>query len=201
MNEQELYEHLLNVVKNNNIEKIKEVLEIVVDINARDKDDCTILHWTAALGRVEIIKELVGRGADIDAKDKDGWTPLHEAAYYGNSDIVKELLDAGADIEAKNIQGRTALHTATSYGRVFVIKELVGRGANLDLYTLAKYPKQVLEIKGTTNDVWYELLLIIAKEQQKYEKKVFKSFVLDFLNETQDEMPENIYIVLSIMIQ
>lgn len=66
-----------------NIEAVKVLLE--ADVNAKDKEGYTPLHWAAALGHVEAIKVLVEAGADVNPKDEYGSTPLHWAVRGGMS--------------------------------------------------------------------------------------------------------------------
>ena len=82
------------------IEIVDALLEHDVDINARDKNNNTILHHTIESRDRDKIEALVSRGANIEMRNADGYTPLMLAADIGESDIVKELIKSGADVHA-----------------------------------------------------------------------------------------------------
>ncbi|KAH6898097.1 hypothetical protein B0T10DRAFT_577585 [Thelonectria olida] len=69
---------------------------ILSDLEARDSDLATPLHYAARFGQSSIIKVLKARGGDIDATDRSGLTPLHLAASMQHLETVKILLNMGA---------------------------------------------------------------------------------------------------------
>ena len=60
--------------------RIKEVGGFVgqkrPDVNCRDKDGRTPLHWAVLSGHESLVELLLSRGADINCQDKEGKTPL-----------------------------------------------------------------------------------------------------------------------------
>ena len=109
------------------------------DVNAKDRDGFTPLHWATGLpevrrityggvpgrpeaGRVlryqrtqgsrnvEAVKYLVSRGADVNS-GVGTFTPLHGAALNGNVEIVRFLVSKGANINAQaEFQPRDRMH-------------------------------------------------------------------------------------------
>ncbi|EAY08855.1 ankyrin repeat protein, putative [Trichomonas vaginalis G3] len=77
------------------------------DINAKDEDGCTPLHYAAGNNNKETAEILISNGADINAKNKDGSTPLHWAAIDGSKETTEILISNGADINAKDKDGCT----------------------------------------------------------------------------------------------
>ena len=69
---------------------VKLLLKYGADINARDKDGWTSLHWGAKNGNIDMLKLLITNGADIKAKNKKGCIPLQVAK--------KEVWESIADI-------------------------------------------------------------------------------------------------------
>ena len=60
-----------------------------IDVNAKNEDGQTPLHFAARRGHTETVKYLVEKGADVNAKNKYGQTPLHYAARRGHTEIVE----------------------------------------------------------------------------------------------------------------
>jgi len=106
-----LNEDLIEAARWGDLEKVKKLLDRGADVNARDKDGWTPLHWASVHGHLDVIKLLVERGADVNASNH-GWTPLHEAASRGHLNVVKFLVERGADVNARDREGRTPLDLA-----------------------------------------------------------------------------------------
>lgn len=87
---------------------VKLLVELGVDIHAKDKDGRQAIHhaahWSQAGSlpgsfdaRVEIIEVLLAAGADLDALDDNGDTPLSLASSNGRASSVQYLLHRGAN--------------------------------------------------------------------------------------------------------
>lgn len=62
------------------------------DVNARDKQGKTPLHYASANGYKDIVVLLISERADIFTRDNwNNWTPLYFAAGSGHTDIVEIL--------------------------------------------------------------------------------------------------------------
>ena len=60
------------------------ILEENVDVNARDPENVTLLHWAAINNRLEICKFFLSKGAQVDAIGGElRSTPLHWATRQG----------------------------------------------------------------------------------------------------------------------
>jgi hypothetical protein len=65
---------------------VKRLLSIRnINVNAKDWNGDTPLHWAVENGHIEIIRLLLQNGADVNAKSRIGMTPVHSAE--GLSDI------------------------------------------------------------------------------------------------------------------
>jgi hypothetical protein len=107
---------------------VKRLLSIRnINVNVKDVDGWTPLHWTTRNGHVEIARLLLQNGAVVNARSHGGNTPLNWAAVYGHIDILHLLVENGADLEAQDNNGWRALHFAAIRGHLPFIQELISR--------------------------------------------------------------------------
>ena len=81
------------------------------DVNARDGDGVTPLHFAAECDP-KLVQILLTQGADVNAKDLRERTPLNRAVFSGDMMVVSLLLAAGADPDSRDETGATPLHRA-----------------------------------------------------------------------------------------
>ena len=101
-----------------------------VDVDGRDGDGTTALHWAALNDDVETAQALIAAGARVEAANRFDATPLALAAENGGAAFLELLLDAGADPDAATPEGETALMTASRTGRADAVRVLLARGAD-----------------------------------------------------------------------
>ena len=111
------------------IATVKQHLAAGTDVNAKDEDSWTPLHFAAASGHKEIAELLIDKGADVNAKEVDGETSLH---YADTKEIAVLLIAEGADVNAKNDAGFTPLHHAAVFGRKEIAELLIAEGADVN---------------------------------------------------------------------
>lgn len=111
---------------------IEALLATRADVNARQADGMTALHWAAHHNDLRLAAELVKVGADVDAVNRYGVAPLSIACTNGNTAIVELLLDAGADPNTAVRGGETVLMTAARTGRVEPVVALLAHGADVN---------------------------------------------------------------------
>lgn len=110
--------HLAAIVNDVRIAEI--LIEHGANIDARDKNNRTLLHFAAACSSNDVLGLILSRCSSrtrvlTDNADTDGVRPLHAALQFGNVEGAEELLAAGAQIEAITASGQTALHYAAQF--------------------------------------------------------------------------------------
>lgn len=80
-----------------------------VDVNQRDSEGLTALHWACDRGKADLVELLLDRGSEINSQATDGQTPLHYAASCSHDSVVKILLANGADAGVKDADGATPI--------------------------------------------------------------------------------------------
>ena len=116
---------IFDAVKHGDLQKMCDLIENGADIEEKDIDQRTLLHYACFWGKIEIVRYLVENGADIESKDIDQATPLYHACSVGNLPIVQYLIEKGANIEAKTQKESTPLHIACSVGNLQVVQYLI----------------------------------------------------------------------------
>lgn len=120
--------HLLSShsLGNAGLDLLKRLLESGANVNLRNMDGQTPLHWslpgsspgrTWTQDRRKVIETLFAAGADLEAKDNNGWTPLFQILQsrysYRGPELVEEcewLMGLGARLDTTDIRGRNVLH-------------------------------------------------------------------------------------------
>lgn len=97
-----------NLAQQGELSLLKELYEYFdIDINAKDADGRTALHWSAYNGHLGCVKYLLSKGADVNATDRYKQTVLSicirnakEGKRWNDSYVgcIECLLQYGADI-------------------------------------------------------------------------------------------------------
>ena len=115
-----------------------ELIRAGADVNGKDNNKRTALHWASWRGHYSVVKTLIEAGANINEQDWRGRTPLMMAAHMSYDNIVVELIRAGADVSVVSncewesvAAGSTALHFAATENRIKCGVLLVDAGADM----------------------------------------------------------------------
>ena len=87
------------------------------DLNERNEQGRTPLHFACKFGHAEIVHMLLSREADVNAMDQEENTPLHFAAGWGSTTLIELLLCNSANPLLRNKNGRTPVQIAARLGR------------------------------------------------------------------------------------
>ena len=123
---------LVDAVKAGDAAAIRALLKQPAQVNAREADGTTALHWAVRANDLTTARLLLGAGAQANASNRYGVTPLWLAATNGNAAIIDTLLISGADPNTVMPQGETVLMTASRTGNPDAVKLLLARGADVD---------------------------------------------------------------------
>lgn len=104
------------------------------DVNAKNNNGQTALHFCASKNALDIARLLLAQKPPASARVKDqrGQLPLHRAAAVGSVPLMRELLGAKSPVNATDVDGMTALHHAISEGHGDAAMLLLTMGAEYD---------------------------------------------------------------------
>lgn len=106
--EKDMADAFLTAARYDQVDRMWELIQDGVDVNAREHGGLTALHYAALRNNPDTLSLLLGAGADIDARsERSGSTPLHYAAEYGLLEAVQYLIRTGCDMTARNKDGKT----------------------------------------------------------------------------------------------
>ncbi|KAM3528522.1 hypothetical protein NHJ13051_002343 [Beauveria bassiana] len=108
------------------------LLDHGADVNLRDLDDRTALHWAAEGTYADLVEVLLDRGAEIDCR-VNGWTPLLLAGRKWDDLGARILVQRGADVNARDFHGRSVLHWFAIQGCAETVPLLLRSGASVDM--------------------------------------------------------------------
>jgi uncharacterized protein len=121
---------LIQAVKGQDDAAARLLLEHHTDVNARQGDGATALHWAAYHDDLAMADALIRAGARVDAANDLGATPLHLACNNRSAAMVSRLLAAKANPNAKLLDGETVLMTCARAGSAAAVKALLVQGAD-----------------------------------------------------------------------
>lgn len=127
----ELFKTAVQVNKEN-IKTIKELVDAGADVNLRDSQKRSLLHYISNNEECRAIARiLIEAGADVNARDDFKKTVLHDAAESGDPEYMKMLIGAGADLEAADENGWTPLMAAAGKTHTECVRLLLDAGADV----------------------------------------------------------------------
>src|SRR5687767_2928457 len=83
---------LIDAVKRGDVAAVERTLKQGADVNARQPDGATALHWAAHNNDLATVTRLLHAGADAKAANDLGVTPIHIACTNGSVPIANALI-------------------------------------------------------------------------------------------------------------
>jgi ankyrin repeat protein len=121
---------LADAARNRDHRAVQALVTGGADVNGRQPDGATALHWAAHWDDLATADTLLTAGAAVDVENDLGVTPLALAATNGSIPMLTRLLDAGASPDAPAGTRETPLMLAARTGVVDAVRLLLDRGAD-----------------------------------------------------------------------
>lgn len=133
---------------------VKLLFEHRADVDAKENDGLSSLHFACKNCCLEKFKFLIENGANVHV---NGEHLLHQACEHGNLEVSKLLVEnGGSDVNVSDDCGNTPLHQACLKGHLEVSKFLLSRGASVNVETLqGEMPLQVACRANQCDMVWF----------------------------------------------
>ena len=123
---------LAEAARNRNLAAVRTLLQQRADVNARQPDGGTALHWAVQWDDLPMAALLVGSGANASAANDYGIVPMYQACTNGSAAMVGLLLKSGANANAVLPSGETMLMAAARAGSVEAVTALLASGASVN---------------------------------------------------------------------
>lgn len=103
-------------VASNNVDLVTFLLDRGWDINQKDEEGNTALHYAIWNEFIEMFHLLIKRGIKIDEKGNDGETPFWNAMWIDNQEMAHALYKLGADVNVETNKGKIFDYLNNEYG-------------------------------------------------------------------------------------
>ncbi|EKX45144.1 hypothetical protein GUITHDRAFT_152745 [Guillardia theta CCMP2712] len=136
---------------NGHTETVRKLVSLGANVNERQKDGWTALHFAARNGWEETVEALVKLGIDPNVKNDVDMTALHYAAWDSTIETCQKLIDLGVDVNHKAKGKLSALELARKRRR-----ELAGNkiAELLEKYSDVEKPSMEDESSPKTWEEW-----------------------------------------------
>ncbi|XP_044726875.1 uncharacterized protein LOC123290678 [Chrysoperla carnea] len=126
---------LLIAASEANLEEVDHFIKVGVDVNFKDRDGNTPLHWAVESGDLKVVKLLLSNGA-INIENKKNETPIDLVKLLNRQDILKIL---EASLDSKSQTQSQPQHGKLPDKHDIALKHVVGQflGKNINQISLA----------------------------------------------------------------
>ena len=126
---------LILAVQGGHIEALRLLLQHHADVDGKDNDGRTALHWALSNEDYGVAQLLLEHGANVDLHEPtSGPNMLIDAVQGGRVEALRLLLQHNADVDGKDNGGSTALHWAFANEDDGIVQVLLEHGANVNLH-------------------------------------------------------------------
>ncbi len=125
------YEDMIVAIRNDNTEKVIELVERGMDVNSADQHGTTLAIYASRAGNEKLLRYLLAHRANINLKNHYGDNAIALASLEGHLACVKLLIEAGAEVNP--LPGIwLPLNYAAFNGHRDVAQYLLEKGAKVD---------------------------------------------------------------------
>ena len=131
---------LMYACKNGNLDVVKKLLDLKVNVNHRNNDGLTALMYACINDKLDIVKELLkNKEIDVNHRNNDGMTPLLYACINNKLHIVEELLkNEDIDVNCHDNDGMTSLMYACQENNLNIVTKLL-ETSSIQINCINKY--------------------------------------------------------------
>ena len=129
---------LIAAARAEDLSQVQQLLGSGAEVDERQGDGATALHWAAHRNNQELAQLLIEAGADVNAANELGATPIWLAAFNGSVELLEMLLEARANPNASLQLGETPLMSAARSGDLESVALLIERGADVNAFEQEK---------------------------------------------------------------
>ncbi|KAL7635038.1 UNVERIFIED_CONTAM: hypothetical protein RMT77_014023 [Armadillidium vulgare] len=122
-----------NAVSNCDLEKLKELLPYIRDINYTITGGITALHVAVSEGDEEVVRWLLENGASVHLRDSNGHTPLWTAVEKDNMNIISLLRKTGAHLVKPLLLLGETIVTVSGKNNLTRLRSLEAAGCDMSL--------------------------------------------------------------------
>ena len=182
----QLAKEIRTAIKQNNVERVVELICSDMELLNFVTTFGTFLHVAAKHGKLEIVEKLIELGADLNRRGAIlGGGAINEAASDGHIEIVRYLLSCGAELDVSEPE-RNPLFSAILGGHIDIVKLLIENGIDIHV----KYTGESMKNMGALafahergQKVIADLLDPDKKEEYKDTRQYETTEILDYITE------------------
>jgi len=132
---------LMKMCKRGCVADVRQAIATGADVNARDRENISALHWAVISMSTDVVRVLIEHGARVRTVNAYHQTPLHSAVFRGSFECLRIMLGGEFEtssriLDMSNMEGiqkqENCLHLACEFGNVRIAKLLLQSGADVD---------------------------------------------------------------------
>lgn len=123
---------LVEVLENNQLNKVIQLLDQGININAVSENQETALILATMNDDIDTVNWLLKHGASVNLTDAADRSALYYAAVQGNLSIAEQLLAGGAQLQSSSRLNKTPLMAAVHNNHVEVARLLIDAGSDVN---------------------------------------------------------------------